>query len=148
MKRLIKSEPLQVQGEKSKVLSDEIEETILSLRPIVAADRCEIKERGKEIKEVSYQEEEKDLLSGSAQAVLDGKKKKCNRMVTVHTQTRREEGIKFGLTFETRWNVIQHRDKTLFSFADWIKSFFVSVWIRSLPLSLNLILHSLYVLYN
>lgn len=66
---------------------------------------------------MSYQEEEKDLLSGSAQAVLDGKKK-CNRMVTVHTQTRREEGIKFGLTFETRWNVIQHRDKTLFSFAD------------------------------
>lgn len=34
------------------------------------------------------------------------KKKKCNRMVTVHTQTRRK-GIKLGLTFETRWNVIQ-----------------------------------------
>lgn len=70
-------------------------------------------------------------------------KKKCNRMVTVRTQTRRREGIKLGLTFETRWNVIRHRDKTPFSFADWIKSFFLSTWILFLSL-LNLILHSLF----
>lgn len=73
--------------------------------PLVAADRCEIKGRRKEIKGGS-------VVSrggrGSFIWIRAGlwKKKKCNRMVTVHTQTRRK-GIKLGLTFETRWNVIQ-----------------------------------------
>lgn len=138
MKRLIKSEPL---GPGRKVQSP----LWWNWRndPLVAADRCEIKERGKEIKEGSVVSREgRGSFIWIRAGLVDGKKK-CNRMVTVRTQTRRREGIKLGLTFETRWNVIRHRDKTPFSFADWIKSFFLSTWILFLSL-LNLILHSLF----